>query len=163
MANSPATCVGVEALVADDLVAWARESGRMQAAALPTMETLQRIGLERPAGKRLADAHGAIAQQRPRLDDEALLQGHGTLGGEEYLSYAVLSEAMVIAGGSRGQAWNESVGDRLAAVQNPDGSWSGHHCISSAVFCTAAAVQCLTVDSRLHSPPCRRRRRRRAR
>ena len=35
---------------------------------------------------------------------------------------------------------------RLKKVQNKDGSWSGHHCITSPVFCTAAVVQCLTTD-----------------
>ena len=35
---------------------------------------------------------------------------------------------------------------RLQKVQNGDGSWSGHHCITSPVFCTAAVVQCLTTD-----------------
>jgi hypothetical protein len=35
---------------------------------------------------------------------------------------------------------------RLQKIQNSDGSWSGHHCITSPVFCTAAVVQCLTTD-----------------
>jgi len=36
--------------------------------------------------------------------------------------------------------------DRLLKIQSPDGSWTGHHCITSPVFCTAAVVQCLTAD-----------------
>jgi hypothetical protein len=35
---------------------------------------------------------------------------------------------------------------RLQKIQNGDGSWTGHHCITSPVFCTAAVVQCLTTD-----------------
>ena len=31
-------------------------------------------------------------------------------------------------------------------LKNPDGSYSGHHCISSPVFCTAAVIQCVTTD-----------------
>jgi len=36
--------------------------------------------------------------------------------------------------------------ERLAKVQNQDGSWSGHHCITSPSFCTASAISCLTAD-----------------
>ncbi len=35
---------------------------------------------------------------------------------------------------------------RLEKIQDPRGSWSGQHCITSPVFCTAAVVQCLTTD-----------------
>jgi len=31
-------------------------------------------------------------------------------------------------------------------VQNADGSWSGHHCITGRTFCTAAALNVLTID-----------------
>jgi hypothetical protein len=34
----------------------------------------------------------------------------------------------------------------LEKVQCPNGSWTGHHCITSPVFCTAAVVQCLTAE-----------------
>ena len=56
------------------------------------------------------------------------------------------SEAMVVTGGEEWQKWNDKMHGRLQKVQNPDGSWSGHHCITSPVFCTAAAVQCLSAD-----------------
>jgi hypothetical protein len=35
---------------------------------------------------------------------------------------------------------------RLQKIQNANGSWTGLHCITSPVFCTAAVVQCLTTD-----------------
>ena len=34
----------------------------------------------------------------------------------------------------------------LERIQNKDGSWSGHHCITGRTFCTAAALLVLTVD-----------------
>jgi hypothetical protein len=81
-----------------------------------------------------------------RLDDESLLAGFGNNGGEEFLSYLMTSESLVIAGGEKFHQWNDKMHGRLQKVQNPDGSWSGHHCITSPVFCTAAVVQCLTTD-----------------
>jgi hypothetical protein len=57
------------------------------------------------------------------------------------------SETLVIAGGKKFNDWNGKMAERLEKVQNGDGSWSGHHCITSPVFCTAAAVQCLTAEN----------------
>lgn len=78
--------------------------------------------------------------------DEALLAGFGNNGGEEFLSYMLASESMVILGEKEWNNWYDKMGGRLSKVQNPDGSWSGHHCITSPVFCTAAVVQTMTAD-----------------
>jgi hypothetical protein len=56
------------------------------------------------------------------------------------------SEALVIDGGEEFGAWHTKMVERLAKVQNGDGSWSGHHCITSPTFCTATAISCLTAD-----------------
>jgi hypothetical protein len=40
------------------------------------------------------------------------------------------------------------VRDKIVAVQNEDGSWSGAHCITSRVFCTAAALLVLNAPRR---------------
>ena len=42
--------------------------------------------------------------------------------------------------------WDRSMTQNLSQVQNGDGSWSGHHCITGRTFCTAAALMVLTVD-----------------
>jgi hypothetical protein len=75
-----------------------------------------------------------------------MLQGFGSNGGEEYLSYLLTSETLVIAGPDKFNQWNDKMHGRLQKIQNSDGSWSGLHCITSPVFCTAAVVQCLTTD-----------------
>jgi hypothetical protein len=38
------------------------------------------------------------------------------------------------------------MGERLQKIQNTDGSWSGHHCITSPVFCTSAVLLTLAAD-----------------
>ena len=80
------------------------------------------------------------------LNDDAVLQGFGNNGGEEFLSYMMTSESLAHAGGEDWSAWYEKMNERLSAIQNGDGSWSGHHCITSPVFCTAAVIMTMTAD-----------------
>ena len=74
------------------------------------------------------------------------MSGFGNNGGEEFLSYMMTSESMVINGGEKFGKWQTKMVERLEKIQNPNGSWSGHHCITSPVFCTAAVVLTLTVE-----------------
>ncbi len=36
--------------------------------------------------------------------------------------------------------------ENLNRVQNDDGSWSGHHCITGRTFCTSTALLVLLAD-----------------
>lgn len=139
-ANAP------EARAAGDLIATAKSEGRLAEDAPLTAENLQKIGVEEPVARKLAEAGQAIDAQANQVNDESLLRGFGNNGGEEYLSYCLSSESMLIGGGPKWVEWNANMHNRLAKVQSPDGSWSGQHCVTSPVFCTAAVVQCLTAD-----------------
>jgi hypothetical protein len=86
------------------------------------------------------------AAAKVRAFDESVLSGFGNNGGEEFLSYQMKSEALAIDGGEEWSKWTSKMSERLAKVQNGDGSWSGHHCITSPAFCTATAISCLTAD-----------------
>ena len=55
------------------------------------------------------------------------------------------SESLVITGGKAWKQWDEKMHRRLRKIQSSNGSWTGHHCITSPVFCTAAVVQCLNT------------------
>ena len=67
-------------------------------------------------------------------------------GGEEFLSYMNIGEALVVKGGKEWQAWDKSMTDNLTRIQDKDGSWSGHHCITGKTFCTATALLVLMAD-----------------
>ena len=69
-------------------------------------------------------------------------------GGEQYLAFHLLNETMLQRGGDTWQAWFPGVRDKLIKVQNKDGSWTGHSCITSRTFCTAAALLVLTSPNR---------------
>ncbi len=69
-------------------------------------------------------------------------------GGEEFLAFHLITETMLKKGGADWNQWFPVVRDKLIKVQNADGSWTGHHCITSRTFCTAASVLVLTSPYR---------------
>jgi hypothetical protein len=69
-------------------------------------------------------------------------------GGEEYLAFHLITETMLQKGGEDWKTWFPVVRDKIVTVQNADGSWTGHHCITSRTFCTAAAILVLTSPNR---------------
>ncbi len=81
-----------------------------------------------------------------KLSDKRFVAGFGNNGGEEFLSYLNISEALAVKGGADWEAWDRSMADNLGRIQNADGSWSGHHCITGQVFCTAASLMTLLAD-----------------
>jgi hypothetical protein len=131
---------------AEDIINEAKREGKLAADAPVSAENLEASGVDQSQAQELAMANSALLAQNSALGSEDVLAGFGNSGGEEFLSYLFTSESLVIQGGDVWTQWNGKMHDRLAKVQNPDGSWSGHHCITSPVFCTAAAVQCLTAD-----------------
>lgn len=97
--------------------------------------------------RKLAKSYTANKAATKNLQNDEVLSGFGNNGGEEYLSYAMTSESLVAAGDQKGwDEWHAKMKERLERVQNQNGSWSGHHCITSPVFCTAAVVMTLTAD-----------------
>jgi len=106
---------------------------REKAAGSPTSEAAQ-----------VADASTEAAVTRVAADaDGRLVAGFGSIGGEEMLSYQLISDTLAENGGEHWDQWNQRMGQYLVNIQNADGSWAGHHCITSTVFTTAGAVMTL--------------------
>ncbi|HEV3026756.1 MAG TPA: hypothetical protein VG457_04245, partial [Planctomycetota bacterium] len=80
------------------------------------------------------------------------LEGFGSMGGEEFVSYLSISESLVRAGGKVWVGWNGRIKDRLAKLQNSDGTWAGHHCITGRVACTSSAVMTLLAERGIPKP-----------
>ncbi|MBX2800226.1 MAG: hypothetical protein KTR31_21280 [Myxococcales bacterium] len=106
-------------------------------------DTMQRAG-ELAADARsaaLASAARGLALEAVVEDDGGqVLRGYGSLGGEEMLSYAMISDTLVEIDGGLFSPWDDKVSEGLQQAQKADGSWVGHHCITSPVFTTAGAV-----------------------
>lgn len=75
-------------------------------------------------------------------------QTFGAAGGEEYLTFHLMTEMLMQKGGKEWDEWYPLVRDKLISVQNRDGSWTGHHCITSRTFSTACAMMVLTAPNR---------------
>lgn len=114
------------------------ESVKAQMAVLDTLE--QRFDR--------ADADLKQAQQalRQRMQDDRFVAGFGSNGGEEFISYLNIGEALVVEGGEAWKEFETRMATNLSNVQNDDGSWTGHHCITGRTFCTASALMVLTID-----------------
>ena len=131
---------------ANELVAKAKREGKLPETATPTSDILRKIGVEEEKAEKLSQAVVQNEKQQARVqNDEALLTGFGNNGGEEYLSYLMTSESLVITGGDAWEKWDEKMHRRLRKIQSSNGSWTGHHCITSPVFCTSAVLQCLNT------------------
>jgi uncharacterized protein YidB (DUF937 family) len=78
--------------------------------------------------------------------NEQFVAGFGSNGGEEFLSFLNISEALVVKGGKEWEEWDQKMQKGLEKAQDKDGSWAGHHCITGKTFCTSAALLVLTVD-----------------
>jgi hypothetical protein len=81
-----------------------------------------------------------------RLGDKQFISGFGSNGGEEFLSYMNIAESLVVKGGADWKKWDAEMTANLNRVQNGDGSWSGHHCITGRTFCTSSALLVLLAD-----------------
>lgn len=69
-------------------------------------------------------------------------------GGEEFLAFHLITETMLQKEGKDWETWFPKVRDKMLDVQNDDGCWTGHHCITSRTFCTAAACLVLSAPNR---------------
>ncbi len=121
---------------------YAVASGFANAAKMAT-----RTGSAAPTASAQAEAIevSADAVQAIRSDDGSFVAGFGSLGGEEMLSYMMISDGMAAKGGAEWDAWNRKISGILGSAQDAQGSWQGHHCITSQVFSTAGGVMTLAA------------------
>lgn len=87
-----------------------------------------------------------IKEINGQLSDQRFVTGFGSIGGEEFFSYLNISESLRRTGGPEWQKWNGAMKTKLIKLQNEDGTWAGHHCITGRVAVTSAAILLLTAD-----------------
>jgi hypothetical protein len=81
-----------------------------------------------------------------QLSDPKFVTGFGSIGGEEFFSYLNISESLRRTGGPEWKRWQAEMTAKLLRMQNEDGTWAGHHCITGRVAVTSAAILLLTAD-----------------
>lgn len=86
-----------------------------------------------------------LAAINGRLNEKAFVDGFGSIGGEEFFSYLNISDSLKRSGGKAWNDWYSKTSDKILKLQNNDGTWSGHHCITGRVAVTSAAILNLTL------------------
>jgi hypothetical protein len=81
-----------------------------------------------------------------KLAEANFVRGFGSMGGEEFVSYLNISDSLLRIGGEDWTKWNGKIKQHLVNLQNQDGTWAGHHCITGRVTCTSAALMTLTAE-----------------
>jgi len=87
-----------------------------------------------------------IAALAANLSNDRYVMGFGSFGGEEFFSYLNISDSLHRTGGPEWAKWNSEMKTKLVKLQNDDGSWVGHHCITGRVAVTSAAILTMLVD-----------------
>ncbi len=124
----------------------AKKRGELEEDADVTVDNLRKAGFGERRAEELFDSYRQNEATKKLLSDERVLSGFGNNGGEEFLSYMMASESLVVTGDNEWDKWHTRMNKLFERVQNQDGSWSGHHCITSPVFCTAAVILTMTAD-----------------
>ena len=140
-----------EARKVEEEIVRAKREGRIAQNAPASVETLQEIGYDEDEALKYSTAYEVYQSAKARAQQDDVMQGFGNNGGEEFLSYLQTGESMIINKDEEWQKWYDNTSGRLLKIQNEDGSWNGHHCITSPVFCTATCLLILAVNNDVES------------
>lgn len=131
---------------AKEIVEKAKREGKIDNEKV-TEDNLRAAGVATTDAKELVAAYSInkASQQQAQRDD--VLAGFGNNGGEEFMSFLMTGEALIMQGGDDWKKWYDATTGKLVNIQNQDGSWNGHHCITSPVFCTATCLLILSIHN----------------
>jgi len=124
-----------------------KEDGKLAQNAPVTAENLEKIGYNKTEAMKANTSYNVYNSTKKVAQDQKVMNGFGSNGGEEFLSYLQTGESMVINKDNDWKKWYENISGHLISIRNADGSWSGHHCISSPVFCTASCLLILSINN----------------
>ena len=131
---------------AKDLVQKAKKDGKIKDEEV-TEENLREAGASTTDAKELVTAYSINKASKDQAVREDVMVGFGNNGGEEFMSFLMTGESMLMQGGNEWKKWYDMMSAKLINIQNEDGSWNGHHCITSPVFCTATCLLILSIHN----------------
>ena len=136
-----------EAKEANQLFKKAKAEGKIERDAVLNEHNLERLGYSKEKAKSYDVANKVYNSAKVTAMKEDVLSGFGNNGGEEFLSFLQTGESMVVNHDDDWKKWYDNIGGRMMQIQNPDGSWNGHHCITSPSFCTATCLMILSIEN----------------
>jgi hypothetical protein len=116
-----------------------------------TVDDLRDIGYSEDEAIKSATAYNVYESAKQTAQRADVMAGFGNNGGEEFLSFLQTGEGLVIAKDDSWRKWYNDIAGKMVRIQNQDGSWNGHHCITSPVFCTATCLLILSIENDLQS------------
>lgn len=136
-----------ESRKAEEEFSKAKKEGRIDKDATLSSDNLEKIGYSKSEAQRYYTAYNVYNSAKNVSQQDNVMSGFGNNGGEEFLSFLQTGESMIISKDMEWKKWYDKISGTLLGIQNNDGSWNGHHCITSPVFCTATSVLILTVNN----------------
>jgi hypothetical protein len=144
--SSTSRAAAAETRVAKDEMKKAKRAGKLKDSDEISVENLQKAGMAESDALKYATAYKVNAMSAKTAQQADVMSGFGNNGGEEFMSFLQTGEGLIVAQ-EDWQNWYENVSGKLLQIQNQDGSWNGHHCITSPVFCTATCLLILSVHN----------------
>ena len=132
---------------AKEIIKQAKAQGKLKAEEDVSYENLIKSGVDEKEAMILDTAEEVYRSAKVRAQDKRTLEGYGNNGGEEFLSFLQTGESLVINNDETWSDWYNMMSANLVNIQNKDGSWNGHHCITSPVFCTATCILTLSINN----------------
>ena len=120
--------------------------GSAASAGVPLYKRAQELEQLSRSEKDRRDNAPEIDAIKAQLSDARFVTGFGSIGGEEFFSYLNIGDSLHRAGGPEWEKWNSAMKAKILQLQNQDGTWAGHHCITGRVAVTSAAVLLLLAD-----------------
>lgn len=136
-----------EARKAQAAIRKAKREGKINKDAEVNADNLRLAGVPESEVIGYATAYNVYQSAKKTAQQEDVMSGFGNNGGEEFLSFLQTGESMMVNEDDDWKDWYDDMSGRILKIQNSDGSWNGHHCITSPVFCTATSLLLLTVEN----------------
>jgi len=136
-----------DARKAKEAIAKAKSEGKLNALEEVTVTNLKKAGLSESDAIKYNSSYNVYNSAKTAAQRDDVMRGFGNNGGEEFLSFLQTGESLVVNQDQDWKQWYDDMSGRIMKIQNDDGSWNGHHCITSPVFCTATSLMLLTVEN----------------
>src|SRR5450432_1409915 len=113
-----------EAQFAEVTIGYAKKNGKLRATDSVSKENLVKAGMASPEAEKYIAAYEVNKAATKRAQDNDIINGFGSNGGEEFLSYLMTGESLVVSKDNEWEKWYNTTSGRLLQIQNNDGSWN---------------------------------------
>jgi hypothetical protein len=149
--SGSARAAAKDARKAKERVEQAKEQGLIEEAEEVTADVLRKLGFAEDEAMKAETSYKVYENAKQTAQRADVMSGFGNNGGEEFLSFLQTGEGLVIAKDNSWKNWYDDISGKMIRIQNQDGSWNGHHCITSPVFCTATCLLILSIENDIES------------